>query len=211
MQGGDYWRGEIDWATAKVVNRKQLTQLGVISAGTSPFSDSWFKQHAPYTWDLFPQGTRQAEMLGDYYCKKMWGQNASRAGDPTMQIKKRKLGIITTEDAPNLEVAQQFKKIVTGGGCGSDADGTTIYTQSSDATTAENQYPTLVTRMKISPTDGSPAEMDATEAICSLVSTSRARLDSASATAATAASMPRLSAIGLAPAATLRRPSRTSA
>src|SRR5258706_2073321 len=36
MQGGDYWRGEIDWATAKVVNRKQLTQLGVFNPMTKP-------------------------------------------------------------------------------------------------------------------------------------------------------------------------------
>src|ERR1700684_566965 len=63
----------------------------------------------------------------------------------------------------------------------------------------------------ISPMAGSPAEMDAVEAICSLVSTSLASCDSCSLTASTAASMPRLSDIGLAPAATLRRPSRTSA
>src|SRR3984885_2533297 len=63
----------------------------------------------------------------------------------------------------------------------------------------------------ISPMVTSPAEMDAVEAICSLVSTSLESLDSSSLTASTAASMPRLSDIGLAPAATFRRPSRTSA
>src|SRR5215468_647034 len=63
----------------------------------------------------------------------------------------------------------------------------------------------------ISPIAVSPAEMDAVEAICSLVSTSLASLDRSSLTRSTAASMPRLSDIGLAPAATLRRPSRTSA
>src|SRR6185436_6670817 len=72
--------------------------------------------------------------------------------------------------------------------------------------------PTLsIASAMISPTVGSPAEMEAVEAICSLVSTSLASLASSSATAATAASMPRLSAIGFAPAATLRSPSRTSA
>ena len=139
------------WYTAGIAPEPymdQLTQLGVVNAGVQPLSDSWFKSHAPYAWDLFPQGNRQAEMLGDYYCKKMWGQNATRAGDPVMQVKKRKLGIITTEDPPALEVAQAFKKIVTGGECGSEADGTTIYTMSSDTTTQQNQYPTLVTRMK---------------------------------------------------------------
>jgi len=63
----------------------------------------------------------------------------------------------------------------------------------------------------ISPTVSSAAEIDAVEAICSLVSTSLAMLSSCSETAATAFSMPRLRAMGLAPAATLRRPSRTIA
>ena len=63
----------------------------------------------------------------------------------------------------------------------------------------------------ISPIWGSAAEIDAVAAICSLVSTSLASASSSAETASTAFSMPRLSAIGLAPAATLRRPSRTSA
>src|SRR5450631_3684285 len=63
----------------------------------------------------------------------------------------------------------------------------------------------------ISPICRSAAEIDAVAAICSLVSTSLARPSSSSVTAATACSMPRLSAIGFAPAATLRRPSRTIA
>src|SRR6478609_2854971 len=62
-----------------------------------------------------------------------------------------------------------------------------------------------------SPTVASAAEMVAVAAICSLVSTSLAWLLRTSDTDAVAASMPRLSAIGFAPAATLRRPSRTSA
>ena len=72
--------------------------------------------------------------------------------------------------------------------------------------------PTLSIASAISsPIEVSAAEMDAVAAICSLVSTSLADFSSASETASTAFSMPRLSAIGLAPAATLRRPSRTSA
>src|SRR3954469_19405458 len=63
----------------------------------------------------------------------------------------------------------------------------------------------------ISPTVASPAEIEAVAAICSLVSTSTADLASCATMAATAFSMPFFSAIGLAPAVTLRRPSRTSA
>ncbi len=63
----------------------------------------------------------------------------------------------------------------------------------------------------ISPISASPAEIAAVEAIWSFVSTGLASSKSFSVTAATAFSMPRRSAIGFAPAATLRRPSRTSA
>src|SRR4051812_44080431 len=72
--------------------------------------------------------------------------------------------------------------------------------------------PTLsIASAMISPTLVSAAEIDAVAAICSLVSTSFAWLPSTSDTEVTACSIPRLSAIGLAPAATFRRPSRTSA
>ncbi len=72
--------------------------------------------------------------------------------------------------------------------------------------------PTLsIASAMISPIWGSAAEIDAVAAICSLVSTSLAIASSSSQTAAVAFSMPRLRAIGFAPAATLRRPSRTSA
>ena len=62
------------------------------------------------------------------------------------------------------------------------------------------------------PISGSAAEMAATLAIWSLsldTSTDEAAMDSTA--ASTAASIPRLRDIGLAPAATLRRPSRTIA
>ena len=58
---------------------------------------------------------------------------------------------------------------------------------------------------------GSAAEMAATWAMSSLPSTSRACLPMCSTAAATAFSMPRFRAIGLAPAATLRMPSWTMA
>ena len=126
----------------------QMAQLGVVNLGVVPLSDAWFKNHAPFSWDLFPQGDRQADMLADYFCKKMYGQNATHAGDPTMQLKKRKLGIISTDTPAALDVAHRFEKAVTGGQCGTSNDGTTVYVVSSDRDTAQNQAPTLVTRMK---------------------------------------------------------------
>ena len=61
------------------------------------------------------------------------------------------------------------------------------------------------------PISSSAAEMAATWAICSLESTSLARSLIESTAASTAASMPFFRLIGLAPAATLRRPSWTMA
>src|SRR6266536_1538153 len=72
--------------------------------------------------------------------------------------------------------------------------------------------PTLsIASAMVLPISASCAEMAATEAISSLVSRSRAWSRMHSATASTARSMPRLSPSGLAPAATLRSPSCTSA
>ena len=72
--------------------------------------------------------------------------------------------------------------------------------------------PTLsMASARTSPMDGSAAEIEATWAISDLSSISLAWLSMSLTAAATAASMPRLRPRGLAPAATLRRPSRTSA
>ena len=82
-------------------------------------------------------------------------------------------------------------------------DSSTVMTPSS---------PTLsIASATSSPIALSPAEIDAVAAICSLVSTSLADFRSCCETASTAFSMPFFRAIGFAPAATLRRPSRTSA
>ena len=72
--------------------------------------------------------------------------------------------------------------------------------------------PTLLIASPMSlPISGSWPETAATCAMSSSVSSSVATESSRWVIASTAASMPRLSAAGLAPAATLRRPSRTSA
>src|SRR5580698_10146860 len=80
------------------------------------------------------------------------------------------------------------------------------------STVTTPSLPTLsMASANTSPMEESAAEMAATWAISALSSTSLdwALMDST--TAATALSMPFLRAVGLAPAATLRRPSRTSA
>src|SRR6185295_9027275 len=36
IQNGDYWRGEIDWPHATIVNRKQVTQVGQFGPANAP-------------------------------------------------------------------------------------------------------------------------------------------------------------------------------
>jgi hypothetical protein len=126
----------------------QLAQAGVMSFGTGELSDQFFTSHAPYSWDINAQGFRTADTVAEYYCKKMYGKNASLAGDPTMRIKKRKLGVLA-EDSPEwIQVAQRFIADVTGGMCGTAADKPPMYTYSTDANTAKEEEAPLATRMK---------------------------------------------------------------
>jgi hypothetical protein len=111
-------------------------------------ADDFFIRNAPFVWSQVIQGYRHADMAADYYCKRMHGKNATLAGDPAMRVKKRKLGVGSSEAPDSLLVAKRFMSQVTGGMCGSPNDGTTLYTYSADSATAESQRPALVTRMK---------------------------------------------------------------
>jgi hypothetical protein len=89
----------------------QFSQLGVLTVGAPPVGDEWYKRQAPYAWSIEPHGTRAADMVSDYYCKKMQGKNATLAGDPTMQVKKRKLGILSVETPDSVVVAERIKAL----------------------------------------------------------------------------------------------------
>ena len=127
---------------------EQLAREGVLNLGVSPVADEFFINNSPFVWSQVIQGYRFADMGSDYYCKRMHGKNATLAGDPAMRVKKRKLGIITSEAPEALAVAKRTLANVTGGMCGSKNDGTTLYTYSADPAIAEDQRPALVTRLK---------------------------------------------------------------
>jgi hypothetical protein len=128
---------------------EQFARLGVIVTGAPyGFSREWFQRMAPFAWSYQADGTYAADAVADYYCKKMVGKVAKLAGDPVLQTKKRKLAIVSSENPPSLESGQHLLKQITGGQCGSKADGHTIYTLSVDPAQAEEQQKVLVTRMK---------------------------------------------------------------
>ena len=126
----------------------QLARMKVLNLGVNPLADDFFIRHSPYVWSQVIQGYRFADMAAEYYCKRMYNKNATLAGDPSMRVKKRKLGIVSSEAPDSLNVAERFKTQVTGGMCGSKNDGTTLYTYSADPAVAADQTPALVTRLK---------------------------------------------------------------
>jgi hypothetical protein len=127
---------------------EQLAREKVLTLGVAPVADEFFINNSPYVWTQVIQGYRFADMGAEYYCKRMYGKNATLAGDAQMRLKKRKLGVVVSEAPEAVAVGKRFMEQVTGGMCGTKNDGTTLYTYSSDPAIAEDQRPALVTRLK---------------------------------------------------------------
>ena len=126
---------------------EQLARLGVVALGANPLGDEFFLDHSPYIWTATAQGTRLADMIADYYCKRMSGKAASLAGDATLRVATRKLAVVSSEAPDALVVARRLLGKVTGGSCG-NPQSASLYTYSADPATAEGQRQALVTRLK---------------------------------------------------------------
>ena len=113
---------------------------------------------------------------------------------------------IEVEDVFENQGAQLVREVAT---ATNDVagDGTTTATVLAQAIVREGLKNVAAGANPMALKRGIETAVDAVAAICSFVSTSFAARASASHTEATAISMPRLSAIGFAPATTLRRPS----
>jgi hypothetical protein len=127
---------------------EQLAREGVLSLGVTPVADEFFINNSPFVWSQVIQGYRLADMGAEYYCKRMYGKNATLSTDPALKVKKRKLAIVVSEAPEATAVGKHFMAQVTGGMCGTKNDGTQLYTYSSDPDVAEDQRPALVTRLK---------------------------------------------------------------
>jgi hypothetical protein len=126
----------------------EVARARVIGLGAPGLPTEWFKARRPYMWTEVPQDPISTDLIADYYCKKMYGKNATLAGDPRMRVQRRRLGIIVTEIPENVEAAKNVMKQVTGGMCGTKNDGTQLYTISANTDEADSQRPTLIARMK---------------------------------------------------------------
>lgn len=138
----------------------QLAKDGIVVSGGETEPDSYHQNSAPYYYDVFMNGTRDITMTAEYYCKQLAGKPVQFAGpdvmhpNPTVSTPpKRKLAIVypqTKGDPTYTLSANLFIKLVTGGMCGSPADGVKGYPYESDITQAEQQSTTTISGLKSS-------------------------------------------------------------
>jgi hypothetical protein len=112
----------------------------VIAIGGWHHDARYFNDRRPYRYDVFMDGTRTAEMTGEYYCKKLANGSASHAGRVIhasigTRDTPRKLGIITPEGDAYTGPAQRLIQIVSG--C--DAQPPVLVRYQSDIERAQSQ------------------------------------------------------------------------
>ena len=97
----------------------EWAKAGIVSVGGWHFDEKFFTQRRPYRYDVFMDGTRSARMLGEYYCKKLAGKNADRAGAAPfpgtaqpVRATPRRLGISVPEIEANVSTAKLLASIV---------------------------------------------------------------------------------------------------
>ncbi|HEX9888100.1 MAG TPA: hypothetical protein VGA69_01375 [Nitriliruptorales bacterium] len=129
----------------------EFTREGVIAVGGWHFDNSYFAGRRPYRYDVFMDGTRSADVISEYVCKKLATKNATHAGriiHPSFPAggardgNERRFGIIVPEFPGTLMPAQRAAESIRG--CGSEVF---IYGYPSDITQARQQSQATITAM----------------------------------------------------------------
>lgn len=96
----------------------EFARAQVVSLGGAAFAREAFTTHRPYRWDLAMDGTQGLELTGEYYCKKLEGDNASHGGQvihPSIgprETAERRMGIISREAEANVLAARRLAEQV---------------------------------------------------------------------------------------------------
>jgi hypothetical protein len=122
----------------------EWARAGIISIGGWHFDNSYFTAEGRrgLRYDLFMDGTRSAQMIAEYYCVKLAGGTATRAGSvihPTIGGRNtpRRLGITVPEIDANIRTAEHVAALVQQ--CDPGADPPVISTYQSDIERAAEQ------------------------------------------------------------------------
>lgn len=121
----------------------ELSKLHVVNFGGWHFQDSFNTAHRPYHYDSTMGGDTQAEITGEYWCKKLAGKKARYAGSADLQAKVRKAAVFYPQTAVNTGPAQHLARIMRG--CGSEV---VEVPYSPDTATASSQATSQVAQAK---------------------------------------------------------------
>jgi hypothetical protein len=124
----------------------QLSKDHVLNWGGWHFTDNFNTAHRPWHWDVLMGGDFQAEITGEYWCKKLANKPARFAGDPTgvLQTQTRKVAIVVPQYDVTVESANHLAAIINA--CAPNS--AEIVSYSSDTTTATAQATNDVAKEK---------------------------------------------------------------
>ena len=121
----------------------ELSKQRVINFGGWHFEDAFSTARRPYHYDALMGGDFQAQLTGEYWCKKLAGAKARYAGSADLQTQTRKAGIFFAQTAVNTEPAQRLASILQGCGVA-----TSLAPYSPDTATASQQATSQVAKLK---------------------------------------------------------------
>jgi hypothetical protein len=121
----------------------ELARKGVISWGGWNFTDQFNDSLRPYHYDTLMGGDTQAEITGQWWCRRMAGGKARYAGTSDLQAKVRKVAVVYPNTAETTPSAKLLEKIISG--CHTSVVDSPY---SSDTSTAATQATTLAVKQK---------------------------------------------------------------
>lgn len=126
----------------------EFARAGILTLGGWHWPKTYFEGRRPYRFDLFADGDQSAEIVAEYYCKKMAGKSASNAGrliHPSIggRDTPRKVGILAPDRDTDKMVADDMARRIQG--CSGES--AVVQTYSPDINEASGQAGTYIQRL----------------------------------------------------------------
>ena len=111
----------------------ELSARKVLNAGGWQFSDRFTNDRRPYHWDVFMSGSRIAQHVAEYWCKRLAGRIPRFAGPAVGKFdpaRPRVLGVVAADDSANQQVLHELEDRVRR--CGGGVKATYSFQQDPD-------------------------------------------------------------------------------
>jgi hypothetical protein len=129
------------------LNAKAPTSSRPVHFGVMDPSDKFLTQWAPYVWNQFQSGTKEAQMSASLFCAKYVGKKAINA--PQMKDKPRKFALLYPNNQNARQVASEFKEFAAKD-CGKPLiDAQNEFAYSEDPARAPDEGNQMAVKMKL--------------------------------------------------------------